>query len=198
MGKLPLKRLLDMQQLALDFRAMDRIVYVPENEGHRAENNVEHTFSLAMLAWQIASQHPHLNIDKVIRYSLVHDIVEIHAGDILFHRSAKAEADKHARETAALKRLKQDWPDFPDLAETIRIYEARQDNESKFVYALDKLQPLLVIYLTNGYTWHVTDIDLKMLHEGKDHKVAISKDVEPYYKELMGILHKQPELFGEH
>jgi 5'-deoxynucleotidase YfbR-like HD superfamily hydrolase len=63
-------------RLLHDFQKVERVIFVPGNE--RNENDVEHSYLLAMLAWQIAEMvAPHLSRKKVLKYALVHDLVEV-------------------------------------------------------------------------------------------------------------------------
>ncbi len=85
--------ILDFTKLLNKFRAVKRIVFtVGEGE---PENDAEHSYQLAMLSWYIISAE-NLKLDKnlVIKYALVHDLVEVYAGDTYFYRSDKEEKDK--------------------------------------------------------------------------------------------------------
>jgi putative hydrolase of HD superfamily len=69
------------------------------------ENDTEHSYNLAMTAWYLAAYFPELDKNKLIRYALVHDLVEIHAGDTFAFGDAKHIASKSEREAAALNQL---------------------------------------------------------------------------------------------
>ena len=119
----------------------------------------------------------------MIRYALVHDFVEIHAGDIqaIGRTEAQAEA-KAAREHAALERIKHEWPDFHELGATIQEYEERDNPESKFVYALDKLMPMLLNLLSKGKTWKKYDFSSEVVLAAKDEKVVVSPEVQELWQ----------------
>jgi len=119
------------------------MVRIP-NQLDQKENDVEHSYALAMAGWFLAPYFPHLDESKIIRYALAHDLVEIHAGDTFAYGEQQHIDTKKAREQAAAEQLSREWPDFPDLHEAIRDYEERADAEAKFVYALDKIMPALM------------------------------------------------------
>jgi 5'-deoxynucleotidase YfbR-like HD superfamily hydrolase len=141
-----------------------------------------------MTAWFVAQYFPRLDRDKVIRYALVHDIVEVHAGDTNIYADPEFLATKKSREAAALKQLEKDWPDFGDLVGTIKDYETHTSDEAKFVYALDKIMPIIMIFLGEGYTWHKDNIPLSRLDAAKRHKIAVSPEIAPFYDQLYALL----------
>ena len=166
----------------------------------REENDSEHSFQLAMVAWYIIEKDGlPLNKDLVLKYALVHDFVEIYAGDTFAHEADPTVlASKHERERLAAERLRVELPDFPELHTLIASYEARSDEESKFVYALDKVLPPANIYLDGGKSWRVYGVDLNMIREHKKDKVAVSPPVAAYWQELLALIEaEQRNLFKE-
>lgn len=121
------------------FRQIERIIYVDREKNK--ENDVEHSYQLAMMGWYIAqTENLDMNMDRIIRYALVHDLVEVHAGDTLpFTRGQDGDVLKQANEAAALERIKREFHEFPELTQWIELYEHKRDEESRFVYALDKM-----------------------------------------------------------
>lgn len=192
-----LEKLLQFTKLLNDLRLVERVVRV--NGSDRWENDVEHSFHLAMLAWYILDAHQHdLDREKVLRYALAHDLIEVYAGDTyIYSEDQKLLDSKPERERLAAERLQQELPEVPDMHESIRAYIAKDDRESRFVYALDKIEPLLKMYLDNGRTWREKQVTLAMLYENKKSKVAISPEIQPYFDELMNLLKsREKELFS--
>ncbi len=192
-----LEKLLQFTKFLNDLRLVERVVRV--NGSDRWENDVEHSFHLAMLAWYILDTHQHdLNREKVLRYALSHDLIEVYAGDTYIYSKDKALLEsKVERERLAALRLQRELPEVPDIHESIRAYMAKDDRESRFVYALDKIEPLLKMYLDNGRTWREKQVTLTMLYENKKSKVALSPEIQLYFDELMTLLKsKEKELFG--
>lgn len=194
MAKPDIHRLLDLQRFMLQFQNVRRVVYLPGKTDEQ-ENDIEHSYTLAMSAWFLATHFPQLDRDKLIRYALVHDLVEVHAGDTYIFAQDDSLITKQEREHAALQQIKQDWPDFAELATEIEAYEKRSDPESRFVYALDKIMPILVNYIGKGHGWHKHDVSLELLHHNKQNKVALSPEVQDYYDALMALLKENPSLF---
>ena len=187
--------LIKFQNFLHEFQRIERVVHVP---GRKAkENDVEHSFHLAMAAWYLSDDFPELDRDKLIRYSLIHDIVEIHAGDTFFYADEQEKSTKASREAAALKKIAEDWNDFPELAETIEEYEQRSNDEAQFVYALDKIMPMIVIMNAGGKTWHDYGITFEQERAAKFEKVKDSKHILPYFNQLVEILRQRPELFAQ-
>lgn len=196
MKKPDLHRLIELQKLLLAFSQIDRQSHRKHNKGYINETDTEHSYNLAMTAWFLAPHFPELDRDLLIRYALAHDLVEIHAGDTNIFAPDDVIATKRAREMAAAKKLGQDWSDFPDIHGLIERYENRADNEARFIYALDKIMPIMLIYINDGHSWVINSITLEKLHAAKADKVALSPEIKPYYDELYTLLVQSPELIA--
>lgn len=131
----------------------------------------------------------------MIRYALVHDLVETYAGDTYFYDTAD-EATKDKREKEAQDRIEREYPQFGDLHETIKEYEKHSDAESRFVYALDKLIDPLNIYLEDGLLWREKGVTVEMLLAKKSHKVAVDPVIEVLFHELIARLRAKPEMLA--
>ncbi len=122
----------------------------------RRENSVEHSWHLALMAMVLAehANDPGIDIQRVIKMVLVHDIVEIDAGDTFLY-DAKHSESKINRELAAADRLFNLLPS--DQADMFRKlwdeFEARETRDAKFAHALDRLQPMLHNVITKGKAW---------------------------------------------
>jgi putative hydrolase of HD superfamily len=121
----------------------------------RRENTAEHSWHLAMMAIALAdyADRP-VDIGRVIRMLLVHDLVEIDAGDTFVYDVA-ANRDKAAREALAAERIFGLLPadQGSELRALWQEFEARTTPDASFAAALDRLQPLLHNYHTEGSTW---------------------------------------------
>lgn len=122
----------------------------------RQENDAEHSWHLAVMAILLLehAQQPELDLLRVLKMLLIHDLVEIDAGDTFAYDDAGA-ADKTERESAAADRLFGLLPD--DQADQWRAlwseFEARETPEAKYAAALDRFQPMLHNYRTQGKAW---------------------------------------------
>lgn len=124
-------------------------------DGSRRENTAEHSWHLAMLAITLESYAAEpVDIDRVIRILLVHDIVEADAGDAYIY-DEQARLDKQRLETEAADRLfgLLPGPDGVELRELWDEYESRTTPEGRFAYAIDRLQPLLLNAANGGRPW---------------------------------------------
>ena len=180
-------QLLNFVDFLQKFRKVERGVLVKGED--RNENDGEHSYSLAMLAWYInATYKLDLNNEKLFKYALAHDLVETYAGDVYFH---KPDDKKHEREDAASRRIAEEFREFPELHQTIGGYENKADKEAKFIYALDKIEPVLSIYLDGGRTWRRDSISLEMLDTMKMPKVAVDHAVAEIFKQLIEKLSQE-------
>jgi len=131
------------------------------SETRRRENDAEHSWHLAMMALLLEEYAVRpVDIAHVIKMSLVHDLVEIYAGDT-FAYDIKGNIDKEERENKAADLLFSILPkDQEELMFSLwREFDAMQTDNSLFANALDRLQPFLSNVMTEGHTWkigHVT------------------------------------------
>lgn len=130
----------------------------------RRENSAEHSWHLAMFALVLADGEA-VDTAKVIKLLLVHDIVEIDAGDAPIHGSHDPE-DIDAREKAAADRLFGLLPNdqAAELLSLWQEFEAAETPEAEFAKALDRLQPLLLNTLTGGGTWNDHQVSEPQVH----------------------------------
>lgn len=121
----------------------------------RRENDAEHSWHLAMMVLLLAehSDQP-INSLKVLKMVLIHDLVEIDAGDTYAY-DEEAHHDKSMREQAAADRLFSMLPE--DQGQEFRAlwdeFEERATADARFAGAVDRMQPLLHNCLTEGQTW---------------------------------------------
>ncbi|MCY3782323.1 MAG: HD domain-containing protein [Chloroflexi bacterium] len=124
-------------------------------EEGRRENDAEHAWHLGVMAPLLAEYaREKIDVDRVIEMLLVHDLVEIDAGDTFIYDTAAREQQAE-KERAAADRIFGLLP--PDQAAALRAaweeFEARQTPEARFAFALDRLQPLLLNFHTRGHAW---------------------------------------------
>lgn len=187
-----LSRILEFNKLLITFREVERQVMVAKKD--QKENDAEHSYQLAMLGWYISSGIPELDSRLVIKYALVHDLVEAYAGDTdVFSKDPGAHASKKNREEEAAKRIKKEFPEFSELHELIEEYERKENAESRFVYALDKLLPALNIYQDGGRTWQQRGISFEMVVEEKKRKVSVSPEVAACFDEFVSLIEREKD-----
>lgn len=187
--------LLKFVDLTHRFQQVRRALYATGEE--RMENDAEHSFQLALVAWYIVEKDSlTFDTDKVLKYALVHDLVEIHAGDTDAYGPEEHKATKHIREMQAAQQLRLDLPEFAELHGIISAYELLSDEESKFVYALDKMLPPMNVYLDGGRIWQERNQSPEMLRTNGTGKISVSPQVLSYFNELLVKLEaEKQELF---
>ena len=129
-------------------------------DGSKRENDAEHSWHLAVMAMLLEEYCTEkVDIGRVIKIALVHDLVEVYAGDT-FAYDAKGYEDKDEREKMAADKL------FGMLDDEQALFfralwdefEEKSTPESRYANAVDRLQPLLLNYLTDGHTWKLGDV----------------------------------------
>jgi len=124
-------------------------------DGSRRENSGEHSWHIALYAMVLAEHaiRP-VNVDRVIRMLLIHDIVEIDAGDNPVHGDFDAN-EMQIREEAAAARIFGLLP--PDQARSFRAlwdeFEAAETDDAIFAKSIDRVQPVVANLETGGGTW---------------------------------------------
>lgn len=145
----------------------------------RRENSAEHSWHLAMMA-PVLEEHAAepVELRRVVRMALIHDVVEIDAGDT-FAFDAQAQRGKEARERAAADRIFTLLPE--DQAVELRAlweeFEEGRTPEARFANALDRLAGLLQNHRNGGGTWLEHDVD----------REAILARMEPIRKAMPGL-----------
>lgn len=152
----------------LDFlMEIDRLKSVhrasPIADGSRPENSGEHSWHLAMFALVLADQaEPGVSIDRVIRMLLIHDIVEIDAGDMPIHAAGAGSVAQARAEQQAADRLFGMLPATQGSA--LRAlwdeFEAGETPDARFAKALDRCQPPLMNLAAGGGSWADYDVSL--------------------------------------
>lgn len=128
----------------------------PLVNGSRKENSAEHSWHIAMFALTLAEHSDGADILKVIKMLLLHDIVEIDAGDVPFFATGGDKAAEAKTEREAADRIFGLLPESQG-AQMMALwleFEAAETKEARFAKAIDRLQPLLINTLTHGGTWN--------------------------------------------
>jgi len=152
---------------------IDKVKYILRKtrlfNSERNENDAEHSWHLAIMAL-ILAEHANESVDilKVIKMLLIHDVVEIDAGDIFLYDTVNNHSNTAAERMAA-ERIFGLLPEQQTL-ELISIweeFEAGVTPEAKFARAMDRLEPLLQNISNNGGTWVEFDVKYEKVLEKK-------------------------------
>ncbi|MBI4036461.1 HD domain-containing protein [Candidatus Daviesbacteria bacterium] len=163
------KKILKFIEEIDQFKFVTRIIHM--QKGDLMEDDAQHSWHLAMMVWLFAEQFDKkINLIKVIKMALMHDLVEIYAGDT-FAYDEEARKDKKKREDMAAKKLFKMLPKNleQEMHQLWQEYEERKSSEAVFVQALDKIHPMIQVYLAKGKTWSEYKITGKMIKENKSY-----------------------------
>jgi len=176
--------LLKFVEFTNQFAIVKRDIYKNLTDGKENENDAEHSFQLAMVVWYLAHKlDVDLDLNKLIQYSLVHDLVETYAGDISAW-DEEGRANKKEQEAKSLNRIKEEFPEFKPMTDLINKYENKEDLEAKFVNATDKLMPAINIMLDEGRFWKDNQKSLQELKGIKDSKISIDPSISTIWEDL--------------
>jgi putative hydrolases of HD superfamily len=154
--------------------------------GERRENTAEHSWHVAMIALVLAehSDEP-IDVARVIRMLLVHDIVEIDAGDT-FAFDVVGYLDKAEREQAAADRIFGLLPDDQkvELRALWEEFEAAETAEARFANMADRLMPALQNYSNDGGTWREANLD-RAIVEHRMEPISAASSIHAYVSMLI-------------
>ncbi|KIQ21769.1 phosphohydrolase [Flavobacterium sp. MEB061] len=161
-----------LNQIAF-IKEIDKVKYIQRKtklfNSDRNENDAEHSWHLALMTIVLA-EHSNEPIDvlKVVKMVLIHDIVEIDSGDVFIYDSEKNHCNTDEERLAAnrifgLLPKKQ----AEELIAVWEEFEAGETNEAKFAKAMDRLEPLLQNTSNNGGTWKEFDVKYDKVYEKK-------------------------------
>jgi putative hydrolase of HD superfamily len=147
-------------------------------DGSRRENSGEHSWHLALYALVLAEQAaPGVDINRVIRMLLIHDLVEIDVGDVPIHSAngtAHASADTQAAESRAADRIFGLLP--ADTGAELRAlwdeFESAETPDAIFAKSLDRVQPVMANLQSGGGTWIEYNVTAEQLHTRVGSKIA--------------------------
>ncbi len=185
------KKILSFQKLLKDFNLIYRDLHSIHSK-HDPDNDVEHSFRVAMLCWMIADEYKlKLDSNKIVKYALIHDLVEVYAGDVSIYANVKHE-DKAKAEHNSFMKLKKKFPNLKSIWRDLENYENKKDQESKFVYIIEKLEPILVVILSEENHWIKRNIDFERFLTIKQKKIKdIDSFAQNFNKEIMSYLKKK-------
>jgi putative hydrolase of HD superfamily len=179
-------KLSDLERFIALLHQAQRVKRFVHRPGEKEPSNTgEHTFELAMLCWYIAEvEKLNLNHEKIVKYALAHDLIEAYSGDTPAY-DTEGQKTKADREKVALERIRLEFPEFPELISLIEEYESKATEESRFVYAADKLiDPLGVSLETIATHWKEKGVSYNDMRTYKDAKIAQYPLIQKYWELL--------------
>jgi putative hydrolase of HD superfamily len=157
-------------------------------DGTRQENDSEHSWHIALMAILLSEYANSINIDllKVVKMLLIHDLVEIDAGDT-FAYDVIRNSDKAKREKVSANRIFGILPDdqSKELLSLWEEFESFSTPEARFASALDKLQPLILSFNNKGWSWKKHGVSSSQIFRSKKEMVNGSEELWEYAKKLI-------------
>ncbi|GGB79138.1 HD domain-containing protein [Dyadobacter sediminis] len=174
-------------------REVDKLKYILRKtklfNSNRNENDAEHSWHLSLMAIVLAD-HANFEIDllKVIKMLLIHDIVEIDAGDTFIYDTEKNH-DNTVEEREAARRIFGILPEHQatELIAVWEEFEEQQTNEAKFARAMDRLEPLLQNTSNQGGTWNEFGVNYDKVYSKKK---VIKNGSETIWKFAEQLIHE--------
>jgi 5'-deoxynucleotidase YfbR-like HD superfamily hydrolase len=149
-----LQKTIELGRLLLRFGLTFRATHHEDQE--TLESDTTHSVMLGIMACAYAEVYaPQLNRGVIAQYALVHDLVEVYAGDTptLGMKDDQKAKEKEEREQAALERIRCEFAAvYPWITETIEAYESLESPEARYVKVFDKVLPKVVHILNKGAT----------------------------------------------
>ena len=146
-------------------------------DGSRRENDAEHSWHIAVMAmiFEEYAAEP-VDVSRAVKMCVVHDLIEIYAGDT-FAYDAAGNADKAEREAAAADKLFAQLPSEQgsEIRSLWEEFDAMQTPDAKYAACMDRLQPFLHNTLTGGHTW----VESGTVRTSVEKRMAIIKDFMP-------------------
>ena len=176
-----IKKIIEFIRLIEKLKTVER--FNKTSNLQRVESDAEHVWHLVMMVYLLARQKPELERMKLIELALIHDLVEVYAGDVnLWDDKKKNKEQKEADEKKAAKKLFSKLPESEGkrMLEIWCEYEKRETPEAVFVYALDKLQPFLQRLVSGDNGWKERTVDLEKLESVKPQEIK----KEPFLSEI--------------
>lgn len=177
------KKLLEILHTAEKLKDATRHAYT---SGGRHESVAEHSWRIALMAFLLREEFRHLDMDKVVRMCLIHDLGEIFTGDIPVFRKSQADTQ---REDALLDQWVDELPTFcrDEMRALYAEMNALESEEAKLYKALDKLEAVIQHNESPIETWEAVEYDLNRTYAYEN--MAFS----PYMQRLRVLVREETE-----
>lgn len=186
-----------VEELVIPFDFIERDLVLP-GETRRTETDAEHSWSLALIACSLAPLiDESLDVGKIAQYATVHDLPEVFVGDVSIWDKDNLPG-KAEREAEAVEHIREKFARFPWIGETLVDYERKDSKEALFVWAVDKLIPLMIRMIDEGNSY----VDMKITKERFDEGIRVNREkaqafpeIGVYFDELLAIFDAHSEYF---
>ena len=192
-----MNRLEQQLQFILEIDKVKKIIrQTPLSDASRKENDAEHSWHIALMAYLLQEYaQESVEVSKVMLMVLIHDLVEIDAGDTYAYdeEGKKTQAD---REKKAADRIYGLLPEEQGkmLYDLWLEFEAQKTPEAKFARVMDNLQPMMLNAATDGKAWVEHGVHLAQIMKRNEHTAEYSETLMEYAREMF----IQPNLDNGH
>jgi len=171
-------------------KQIERQIYISGRQ--RLETDAEHAWHVAMFVVLFEKEFPKLDVAKMLKMALIHDLVEIYAGDTFAFDKNHKKSQKE-REDKAAKRLFKKLP--KDLEKEFwsfyQEYENSTTQESKIAKSFDKLQPILQNILSQGKSWKKHQVTYNDIDDYKHQFMTHDRVIIEIYNKLLKEIRKK-------
>jgi len=162
-------------------------------DGSRQENDAEHSWHIAIMAFVLAEYVNEENLDilRVVKMVLIHDLVEINAGDTFLYNKEEGK-NQEQREIEASEEIFGVLPDNQrdDLIGLWHEFEYGTTIEAEYARAMDALQPVILAFQNEGWSWKKHNVSAS---EVLAHKVEIENGSEKLWALCRDLIHEASE-----
>ena len=159
------KELTQIQELVLDIQKVKRNHRIPDTEDR--ENVVEHSFTISMLCWKLFNDlKPNLNLEKILKYSLIHDFSERGQDyDVNTYASQEERLKKKDMEIEEIRKISQEFQYFDEMISLMNDYNNLTDEESRFVWSIDKMQAMVLGGIDNWRPYELYGVTYEQFYK---------------------------------
>ena len=169
----------------------------------RRETDAEHSFSIALMAYIFRDYAKNINLEKTMLMLLVHDLVEIYAGDTFAYDVEGNKTKKDREEQASIKVFSELGEDGEYLRELWHEFDAIETPEAKFANAMDRSQPIINNIFNNGGTWNEFHVKWSQLMKRMSPIKEFSPEIfdylvenaKPYFSRNVMLIDDNDEMF---
>ena len=155
-------------------------------DGSRRENDAEHSWHLAIMAMLLTeyAEDKNFTLDRVLKMVIVHDLVEIYAGDT-FAFDVQGNLEKEEKEKKAADKLFGQLPE--DQAKQFRKlweeFDEAKTPDARYAAALDRLQPFIHNLCTEGHTWVLAKVTKEQVYKRSGLSMEVLPALKPWMEE---------------
>ena len=155
-------------------------------DGSRRENDAEHSWHLAIMAMLLTeyAEDKNFTLDRVLKMVIVHDLVEIYAGDT-FAFDVQGNIEKEEKEKKAADKLFGQLPE--DQAKQFRKlweeFDEAKTPDARYAAALDRLQPFIHNLCTEGHTWVQAKVNKEQVYKRSGLSMEVLPALKPWMEE---------------